>query len=239
MRGKWSTLHKFRDNCSSFFNQLFTCELCLDACEPGSFLCGRCFNDLPFPALTCPQCSEPSPTGHRCGRCQASPPAFDYSFCSFQYYHPLNHWMHRCKEGHDIRMAKRFASLMLTSRPLSDHPPDTLVFIPASRRRLLQRGFNLSEELCHHLSKALNIPVAPLALRRTSHSEQRRFSAAARRQSNIGLDRGHMDLTGRHVMIIDDVMTTGSTLEQAARLLKSQGASIVGAWCFARTVRAV
>jgi len=237
MHHHWSTLKKIRDNCRSFLNQLYTCELCLGECETGSFLCQRCRDDLPYPSLTCPQCSEPVRTEGRCGRCQRHPPDFDYSHCSLTYHHPVTHWMHKCKEGRDIRMAARFCDLMLTSPPLWTIRPDFLVAIPTSRRRLLSRGFNLSEVICHQLSRELNIPVMKHGLRKLRHSEQRLFSGAERRRRSAGIGPGGLDLSGLHLMIIDDVMTTGSTLNEAAQQLKAQGANIVGAWCLARTIK--
>lgn len=236
---EWSTFSKLRDNYRSLFNQIFTCELCLAPTTEKIGLCLKCQYDLPYTALSCPQCSEPCTVEGRCGECQKKPPSFDYSFCSLLYYHPLPHWLHRCKDKSDVRLAKRFAQLMLDASPIFTITPDFLTYIPTTRRRLLTRGFNLSEELCRQLSTQLEIPILHEALTKSRHTEQRRASAQERRSRDTGLRATPKNLSGSHILVIDDVMTTGGTLQQAASLLKSQGASTVGAWCLARTPKSI
>ena len=232
---EWSTFSKLRDNYRSLFNQIFTCELCLAPTTEKIGLCLKCQYDLPYTALSCPQCSEPCTVEGRCGECQKKPPSFDYSFCSLVYYHPLPHWLHRCKDKPDIRLAKRFAQLMLDASPMFTVAPDYLTYIPTTRRRLLTRGFNLSEELCLTLSAHLDIPLLQHAIKKSRHTEQRHSSANERRTRDAGLRGTSTNLTNKHILIIDDVMTTGATLEQAADVLKAQGATTIGAWCLART----
>lgn len=232
-----STLSALRENWWLFFNQSIQCELCLSTPDQNAFICTHCQDDLPWSGLCCPQCSEPVLTEGRCGRCQKKPPAFDYSACTFLYTHPVDRWIQRCKDRGDIRFAHHFTRLMLKDPPLLSVQPDALVVIPAAKSRLLTRGFNLSQLLAHNLSQHISCPVLEQVLKKTHRSEQRRLSGRERRSKDTGLISGEADLTGRHLLIIDDVMTTGATLEQAARLLKQQGASTVGAWCFARTPR--
>lgn len=237
MNRHWSTAFRTKGNYRSFFNQIFQCELCLEAIDQDPFLCNKCFADLPFIETTCSQCSEPLATEGRCGQCQASPPAFDYSYCSFYYQHPFPHWLHKCKDKQDVRFAKRFANLMLQAQPIFSAIPDALVYIPTTKRRLFLRGFNLSREITYTLSKNLGIPVFEHTLIKTQHTEQRQLGAKTRRSKDTGLRSGNRHLTNQHLLIIDDVMTTGSTLHQAAKLLKQQGAQTVGAWCLARTIK--
>lgn len=234
-----STFYKLKDYYRSFFEQMFNCELCLSPTNDRSGICCACQNDLPYSGLACPQCSEPINSEGRCGVCQKNPPSFDYSHCSLLYYHPLPHWLHRCKDKPDRRLAKRFARLMLDAPPLFTIAPDYLTFIPTTQRRLLARGFNLSEELCLQLSSQLNIPILHGAIKKTRHTEQRRASAQERRTRDTGLRGCDQDLTNKHILIIDDVMTTGGTLQQASTVLKLQGASLVGAWCLARTPKPI
>lgn len=231
----WSTLNKLKDYYSTIFVQSFSCELCLNSTGEPIGICGQCQQDLPFAGLACPQCSEPSTTEGRCGQCQKKPPSFDYSYCSLLYYHPMPHWLHRCKDKPDIRLTHRFTQLMLDAPPLLAIEPDFLTYIPTTRRRIFTRGFNLGEELCYQLSRHLDIPILPQSLHKSRHTEQRQASAHERRHTDTGLRSLNRDLSGQHILIIDDVMTTGSTLQQAAALLKSQGATTVGAWCLART----
>ena len=219
MMHNWSTLMKIRGNLSTFFDQLFECELCLEPDGSSTGICEECLNRLPYMGLACPQCSESVSTEGLCGRCQRTPPAYDYSYCSLSYEHPLPHWLHRCKDKRDTRQISRIQTLMLMARPaLDDQPenyPDMVTCIPTSHRRRLWRGFNLSEELAQ---------------------EQRGRSARQRASSQTDMRvETNLNLAGKHILIVDDVMTTGSTLHTAAALLKESNAQKVGAWCFART----
>lgn len=232
-----STLSALKDNWWLFINQVSQCELCLEQPDQPAFICTRCEADLPWTGLSCPQCSEPVLTEGRCGRCQKKPPAYDYSFCTFLYGHPVNHWVQRCKDKGDIRFARHFSRLMLRDQPVFGVQPDALVTIPSTRRRLIRRGFNLSQLLARELSKALDIPVLEQTLIKHQGRDQRQLSGKERRTVDTGLRNADTSLSGQHLLIIDDVMTTGATLDQAARLLKQQGAATVGAWCFARTPR--
>ncbi|MEK9713961.1 MAG: ComF family protein [Thalassolituus sp.] len=234
MRDKWSTISRFAGNSRLFFDQLFTCELCLEPTGDKSGICAECYNRLPFSGLACPQCSEPVSTEGRCGRCQRKPPGYDYSYCSLNYSHPLPHWLHRCKDRRDRRQIERFLQLMLDAPPVLSIAPDYLTCIPASRRRLFQRGFNLSAELTLALSAQMKIPILNNALIKTHHTEQRGAGRKVRAQTTALSVRNTVP-HGAHILIIDDVMTTGSTLDEAARLLKQKGAAIVGGWCLART----
>jgi len=238
MRDKWSTISRFMGNSRLFFDQLFTCELCLEPTGEPCGLCSICYNRLPFSGLSCPQCSEEVTTEGRCGRCQRKPPAYDYSHCSLNYTHPLPHWLHRCKDKRDRRQIMRFLELMLDAPPVLPIAPDYLICIPASRRRLFQRGFNLSEELTQHLSEHMSIPVLRNHLIKTHHTEQRGAGRRARALTTA-LAVVKPVPTGAHILIIDDVMTTGSTLDEAAHLLKQNGAAIVGGWCLARTPKSL
>ncbi len=229
-----STLSALRENWWLFFNQSTQCELCLETPDQNAFICSRCQADLPWSGLCCPQCSEPVLSEGRCGRCQKQPPAFDYSSCTFLYSHPVSHWVQHCKDKGDIRFAGHFARLMLQDPPLLTTAPDALVMIPATPGRLLKRGFNLSQLLAMQLSRGLGIPLYQDALNKQQPSEQRHLSGNERRRTDTGLRAGIRDLSGQHLLIIDDVMTTGSTLNQAAKLLRQQGAETVGGWCFSR-----
>lgn len=123
--------------------------------------------------------------------------------------------------------------------PLFADDPDIVTCIPTSHRRRLLRGFNLGEELAMHCATYLDLTFQPQLLQKTGNSDQRQRSARERRAQPTGLYLNNKsaltDLTGRRILIVDDVMTTGSTLEEAAIVLKQHGAASVGAWCLART----
>ncbi|MDF1762931.1 MAG: ComF family protein [Oleibacter sp.] len=201
-------------------------------------MCELCYADLPFSGLACPQCSEPIIHEGRCGRCQKAPPNYDYSYCALAYQAPMNIWLRQCKDRGKTHHIRFFAQLMLQSAPPWVITPDVIVSIPALQRRLFTRGFNLSDELAKIISNHYQRPHLRRALSKESKRDQRQLNAQQRKYGDVGLVLGPQSLEGKHVLIIDDVMTTGATLDQAARLLKNSGALTVGGWCLARTLKA-
>lgn len=245
-------MHNGERNHRSFFSHLLTsmslCELCLEMPPQHLFLCQHCASDLPMNLNACSQCSEPlaaaSPgsvvpaleSKRRCGRCQHSPPHFDYSHCQFLYRPPVSNWIQRMKDKRQLIWTKRLAYLMWQSPPAALSRVDALTFIPSSRSRHLLRGFNPGELMARELSRHSGIPLLPQALHKLRAKDQRGLTAHQRylnlRNTLRPLGRS---LNNQHILIVDDVMTTGATLDIAARGLKAQGASIVGAWVLART----
>lgn len=216
------------------------CTCCGDPAHSHPFLCDACFPQLPINHPACVQCAEPLPSmlaGVRCGRCQRRPPAFDYSHCSWQFATPVDHWIRRCKDHRDPLWLRRLAHLMNSNPPPQLAQVDALVFIPSSRRHLWQRGFNVAEYLAQHLSTQWGIPIRANTLHKHHSNDQRGLSAQQRRLNlRLSLHSGQQPLHGQHLLLIDDVMTTGATMNVAAEHLKQQGARVVGCWCLARTV---
>lgn len=216
------------------------CACCGDSSGQHPFLCDACFPHLPINHPACVQCAEPLvslQSGLRCGRCQRRPPAFDYSHCSWQFTSPVDHWIRLCKDRHDTLWLRRLAHLMNNHPPAQLAQVDGLVFIPSSRQHLWQRGFNMAEYLAQHVSRTWGIPIRKQTLYKQHSNDQRGLSAQQRRLNlRHSLHGGQQSLHGQHLLLIDDVMTTGATMSVAAEHLKQQGARIVGCWCLARTV---
>jgi len=212
------------------------CELCLQNAGGLFFLCDHCLQELPHTVFACSQCSEPMTSPGRCGRCQQKPPAFDYSYCPFLYQQPISLWIKSCKDSHQLIWLSRLTGLMERNQPGNLPQADAITFIPSSRRKLFNRGFNVTEIIARRLAKRLGIPLIPNALCKTSGNDQRGLSASQRhRNLRNSLQPGKQDLRGKHIVIIEDVMTTGATANAAASALKQQGAGIVGIWALART----
>lgn len=252
MEQEQSTLLHHKGNNWRFFRQLQSaislCELCQEATYSDFFLCRACQQQLPFVVHPCVQCGEPlsaakdspsSTDSHqriRCGRCQSQPPAYDYSHCNVLYRPPVSIWIQQLKDKRQLIWAKKLAALMLDNPPDCLSIIDALVYIPSSRRRLLYRGFNPAELLAQHISQQTRLPLLHGTLRKAAGQDQRKLGSKER-LLNIqrSLTAGRYDLSAMKIMIIDDVMTTGTTLDIAARALKKQGAASVGAWVLART----
>ncbi|MDR3480818.1 MAG: ComF family protein [Burkholderiaceae bacterium] len=199
-------------------------------------------------AQSCCQCAMPlaidSPVALRCGACLHQPPAFDATFAAVDYEAPVDQLVLALKFGSRLALAPTFARLMRDSLLLAAPQPalpGILLPVPLGAARLSQRGFNQALEIARPLSRALGIKLEPrlaLRLRDTSaqatlHPEQRRKNIRnAFMISHEYVDRLH----GQHVGVVDDVMTTGETLNELAATLKRFGAARVTNFVFARTL---
>ena len=115
-------------------------------------------------------------------------------------------------------------------------PPERIIPVPLHAQRISQRGFNQAAELARYLSRALAIPIAINAVTRVRQtSPQTGLPENSRRKNVRGAFHARADVYGRHVAIVDDVVTTGSTVSELALTLKRSGAKRVDVWALART----
>lgn len=199
-------------------------------------LCADCAGELPPPpAMLCPQCAEPTTHGERCGACLKVPPHFDHTVTLFRYDFPVDRLIHALKYHHQLavapwlgaRLAERLAAAGQSIIPLPLHP-----------ERLRERGFNQSMEIARALGKALNLPVDCSSLSRLRATPRQADLPPGERHKNVrGAFACATDLTGRHIVLIDDVMTTGATVNECARVLKLHGAIKVTVAVAARALK--
>jgi ComF family protein len=218
----------------SFSNR--TCELCLEINHASGFICSSCEDSLPQAKHRCQICAISLPNQGHCGQCLHKKPAFDYSHSSFTYAPPIDAWLQRLKTKRRTEWAHKLASLMIVNPPKNLAQVDAFTFVPSNRWSLMKRGFNPAELIARELGRAFNKPIiAQLATR--SHSREQKALNRHQRINNVGwhFHATRKTLNGEHIMLIDDVMTTGSTAHSMALILKSAGASNVGIWCLART----
>lgn len=172
-----------------------------------------------------------------CGRCTRRPPFFDRTWPAFAYAGSLERLVQRFKFHHDLAAGRVLAGLA-TRRlsALGAARPQALLPVPLHWRRHLWRGFNQSQMLADDLSRQLGaIPVAPLLTRRCATPAQSALPAARRGANVRGAFRARRPQCRlRHVALVDDVMTTGTTLDACARALKQVGIERVDVWVVAR-----
>lgn len=211
------------------------CLLC-GAAAGAALLCRDCLDSLPALAVPrCPICALPAPGGERCGACLKSPPAFDATVALWRYGFPVDRLVQALKFEHRLALAGFFAA-GLQSGP---HPSgDLLVPVPLSPARLKQRGFNQAAEIARPLARALGIAIGLDDCRRTLETAPQTSLPWKERRRNIkNAFECAIDLTGKSVIVVDDVMTTGATLDEFARTLKRHGAAHVSNWVVARALR--
>jgi ComF family protein len=170
-----------------------------------------------------------------CGRCQVKPPAFERTWAPFRYEAPLDYLLQQLKFHGCLDIARLLGGLM--SAWLQEHLddwPDVLIPVPLHAGRLRERGFNQSLELARLLAERLALPVDYQCCARLRLTPPQ---AGLVRKARIRNVKGAFEVNGRvygHVAIIDDVMTTGSTVHELAKVLLRAGADRVDIWVCAR-----
>lgn len=214
------------------------CFLC-GAASGDELLCGPCGKDLPrLPALRCPVCSLPTPLGDTCGACLKQPPHFDATQACFYYDFPVDRLIQALKYQHRLAVSGYLARALRDASPLPSAGADVVLALPLSAPRLRQRGFNQALEIARPLARHLGLPLLLDGYARVIDTAPQTGLPWPERHRNIrGAFQCSLDLSGKRVIVIDDVMTTGATLDEFARILKRQGAATVINWVAARTPR--
>jgi ComF family protein len=202
-------------------------------------LCETCVSTFAQPRLRCKHCALPVLTGQRiCTDCQTDTPALDYCIASVSYDWPWPKVMVDFKFSAQPAWAKSLALLMrhTPGAELLLESCDVVVPIPVSGERLAERGFNQSVLLARHLAKD---KMHTQWLQRLRHTEAQSHLPRQERLHNLDQafalePMARPSILGKRIVLIDDVMTTGTTLRQAAGLLRQAGAGSVSALVFAR-----
>ncbi len=216
------------------------CLLCrapLRASVGGSDLCEICEQSLPYLAEACRVCARPLPVaGEVCGQCQQSPPAFDYTYAAFRYERPIDRLVQDLKYHRRLDLARALGALLAERLAACRWPwPVRLIPVPLHRARLRERGYNQALELARPVARRFGIELDPWAAERIRPTRpQAELSLAERKRNLRNAFRATTTLEGEHVVVLDDVMTSGHTLEALARCLKQAGAKTVGVWVLAR-----
>lgn len=216
-----------------------TCLLCETA--DNQLICEACSNQF-FTSLThrCLICALPiNDHDTHCGACLKNPPTFDATFAVCDYVAPLDRLVLALKFGHHLAVAQAMANLM--ANVFIEQLPDVLIAVPLSRQRLAQRGFNQALEVAKPLAKKWERPIHTNLLSRVRDTKAQAMLHPNQRQENIlhafSFNEDYADkIRGQHIGVVDDVMTTGATLDEVARCLKKHGASKISNLVFSRTL---
>lgn len=200
-------------------------------------VCAACNAALPrLPRGLCPICALPSADGLACGRCQRRRPYFDASYAVFAYDHPVREMVLALKHGQGPGLASWLAVQLAGLARASG--VDCIVPMPLHRERLRHRGFNQAVELGRRLARLAGVPLWTQAVvRDTATPLLAGLRRKARRSALRGAFRAERSFAGLHVLVLDDVMTSGATLDEMARTLKQRGAVHVSNLVVARTLR--
>lgn len=215
------------------------CGLCR-APAPGP-ICPACRDELPWNRIACPLCARPQEAGggHVCAACAQVPPPFDAGWSAFRYAAPIDQAVQGLKYRAGFRSGRWLGREMAQALAQRPQPlPELLLPVPLHPGRLRRRGYNQALELARTLGRTLSIEVdAGLARRLRATADQIGKTAAERRRNIKGafaVDSGRLE--GKHVALVDDVMTTGSTLAELARVCRKAGAARIEVWTAARAM---
>jgi ComF family protein len=205
-------------------------------------VCAACRARFVEAVPRCVRCALRVPDGvTQCGACLAAPPPFDTTLAALDYGHPWDGLIGRFKFHAALDLGASLAQLLAEAWRASGRPrPDWLLPVPLSPQRLRERGYNQAWEIARRLAQMLAIRAEPRLLLRLKDTPHQLALPIEQRAANVHAafavePARRAELRGRRVALVDDVMTTGATAAEIARVLRQAGASAVDVWVVART----
>ncbi len=223
----------FKQNC-------LLCEGKIDGLHPNNHaVCRACLNDLPWHQNSaCPQCGLAS-DGSICGSCLSNPPDFDATQAVFLYDFPIDAMMVRYKYGNMMHLSHLFGQFLRdkTALSLAENQIDLIIPMPMHPTRIKERGFNQAHEIAKVITKHCREKLDFQSAERIKLTPPQASLPLKDRVKNIkGAFQVNGNLGGKRIAIVDDVMTTGASLNELAKTLKKAGATHVECWVIARTL---
>ena len=235
---------KVTSNIRRSLQRLFSpsCLLCDASCSEtgnaGISLCTACQRDLPWILHSCKGCALPIENTNSafCSACQIKPWLSDQVICFLHYASPVDYLIKRMKFSHKLSAAKVLGRLMSQQIVQGDlELPDAILPVPLHKKRLRTRGFNQAQELYREINKSVTIPLLK-GVERTIYTDAQTLVKGGERAKNLrGVFSVKLGSTvPRHVVILDDVVTTGATSNELSKVLKAAGVEKVTVWAVAR-----
>ena len=220
-------------------NLLFP-QWCVGCGKEGDFICYSCRQSLPriMPPL-CPRCGRPQPSGILCPSCVSWQAEIDGIRSPFRFDGVMRQAIHQLKYRNLRAIAQPLARLLNDYLGTNPMPGEVLVPVPLHHKRLRERGYNQSSLLTKELGKLINLPLVDDCLIRLRHAPpQARTSTVDERRSNVAGAFTCRDgrLQDKQVLLVDDVSTSGATLDACAATLKAAGATSVWGLVLAREI---
>lgn len=226
----------FKNICTKI-NQ--NCALCHSKATSDIALCKNCHEDLPWLTSACHICALPlTATGapRICGECLKNPPSFSSTQAVFLYRFPINAIIPKIKHHHGLHHTTWLASCLLSR--LLEQPqawPQAIIPVPIHSLRLISRGFNQSSLIARYLSKHLKIPLLLNNLQKIKRTKSQSTLSARQRKTNLQHAFTYNGPNLRHVALVDDVVTTGTTIKEISNVLRLAGIQRIDVWVIART----
>jgi ComF family protein len=223
-------------NVSNLISLLFkqNCILCASATDLAHSLCHDCVESLPYaPKLSCPQCGLES-QGEICGSCLKNEPHYDFTHALFSYAYPIDAILQHYKYNNALYLSHTFGHLL--AEKIINFDSDIMMAMPLHPTRIKTRGFNQSLEVAKIIAKQFNIQLDTTSCQRIKNTPPQASLALKERAQNMkGAFACNANFKGKHIALVDDVMTTGASLNELAKTLKLAGAAKVSCYILART----
>lgn len=212
--------HHFTKINHTLFNRCIICN----KTSPCS-ICWLCFCLLPWAEHYCQKCLTALPRTGLCGQCQTKVSKFQMGVIAFYYQSPIAEILHKLKYQNGLEYASAIAhslAVSLFTQFDSTTKPEIIIPIPLHQNRLKQRGYNQVAEIVKYLSPIIEIPICWDALERIKDTHAQVGLSEAKRRKNISNAFAIKNpLETKSVLLVDDVITSGSTMVSAAQCLKS------------------
>ena len=213
------------------------CFLCEDYVDPGHLVCNPCRLDFAVIRRACPRCGkEVSHANLPCPSCSTRPPRYDHLIAPFHYAYPISLMIKFLKYNNNIELSGEFGRALASAVEARGRPlPEAVVPVPLHPLRAALRGYNQAGEIARVVAAQLRLPVELGMVKRTRHTLPQFNLGPAQRLRNINGAFSFRSGSGcRSVAIVDDVVTTGTTVNELAGLLKQAGLKTVEVWACAR-----
>lgn len=212
------------------------CTLCGYYHKGEDAVCNMCHEFLAPILFACTHCALPLPEGRFliCGQCIRKKPNFDLAIAPYTFEEPLRTLLHEFKYHRGLHLVSFLAKLIINNLPPQATNTECLIPVPLHTTRLHQRGFNQAAELAKYIGKTLNIPYELNVCEKIIQTLPQAGLTATERRQNLSNAFMATRLSYKHVTLIDDLLTTGSTANELTKILKKNGVEHVSVWCCAR-----
>ena len=212
------------------------CVLCNQYHRERIAVCAECLQYLKPIGPACQYCALPLPDSDFlvCGHCCKQKQSIDNAIAAYHFEEPIRSLLHEFKYHEGLYLGSFFATLIIKALPATALTTECLIPVPLHPKRMQQRGFNQAAELVKHLSRALKLPYALFHCKKIINTAPQAALTKPERQKNLQAAFYAKLLPYQHVTLIDDLFTTGSTVNELACTLKQQGVKRVDVWCAAR-----
>ena len=213
------------------------CLICSEIIEHPPY-CEQCYSTLPFYYFSCSQCGQPLFTNYDyCGRCIESPPWYDACFCPFEYQGTIKKRIQEFKYQEKPELALNLANLLsIEIQAQNINLPDLIIPVPTHTKGLQTRGYNQALLIAKKVAKNLGVPIAADFVIKHKNTEKQASQTLKKRQTNLRNSfKVEQYYAAKSIAIIDDVITSGATVNEISKTLKKKGVHYIQVWAIAHT----